>query len=589
MSKLTADQVKHIFTKYQLHYIKSLGSGQFGTVFLCQYTGTNNCIHGLITGTNYALKVMENNENNQRELKNYESINQKIAPEIKSLFTKTHLTATEGEYCILCMEYANMGDLGNFMAEIEKIRFTISKELLFSVIIIFLKQTLTALFNLHRAGIIHRDIKPDNIICHCGNSEEILFKLTDLGLSKDTNNSFMAATHCGSLLWMSPEVILSSAPFDVRCDIWALGIISYQLLTGKHPFNTRNLVELTQSVRENRVNYSPFDHLGLSGKHALQMKEVIGGCLIFDYRNRPNAEQLLGHPVFAESSFVIRLYDIQQLVPTNSPFLKNLKANLPPLPSPLPIPLAPPPPSLPTIINQLPIPSITGNALAFPPPPSLIGNIFSDVKLDINSLIPQTSPYPPITGNALAFPPPPFNPLQIPDLKASPLQIPDLKASPLPNPSDSNSQFEVLPATINEKVSKVKFPLFPSRTAKLPAKSIQSFRREELEVEGREQSEDPEMKEITINCFNCDRDFPKSLFEQHLASCLAKQEVINATAPKTNDDKKTSKITTEKDTPFMTFPNMDVLASKPKPIMKVTGGRKTAKKGCRKHRFITIQ
>ena len=95
---------------------------------------------------------------------------------------------------------------------------------------------LQAVQYIHKHGIMHRDLKPENILVH--NLEDLSdVKVIDFGLShkytlKDTGDS----NNCGTMLYMSPEVVDGKQNYTNHVDMWAVGIIMNEILTGgKHP------------------------------------------------------------------------------------------------------------------------------------------------------------------------------------------------------------------------------------------------------------------------------------------------------------------------------------------------------------------
>ncbi len=96
------------------------------------------------------------------------------------------------------------------------------------------KQMLSAIGHAHRLGIIHRDIKPNNVMI----TGDGIVKVTDFGLAKDqrNNNQTMVSSTGGTLHYMSPEQIKGLHYTDFRSDIYALGLTFYEMLTGKIPF-----------------------------------------------------------------------------------------------------------------------------------------------------------------------------------------------------------------------------------------------------------------------------------------------------------------------------------------------------------------
>ncbi|MBZ5587408.1 MAG: protein kinase [Acidobacteriia bacterium] len=102
------------------------------------------------------------------------------------------------------------------------------------------RQTLTALGFLHRKGIVHRDISPDNVMVARDDMGRPVVKLIDLGIAKvvtSTTGLTVSGTFLGKLLYASPEQFGSpGAKVDQRSDIYSLGVVLYQLFTGNHPF-----------------------------------------------------------------------------------------------------------------------------------------------------------------------------------------------------------------------------------------------------------------------------------------------------------------------------------------------------------------
>lgn len=127
-----------------------------------------------------------------------------------------------------------------------------SAELPFDKKVELLLQTLQALAYLHRRGILHRDLKPDNL--QVGNGQ---VKVLDFGLAvaRDTLRGLEFSEHlAGTMEYMAPELLLDAPPSEAS-DLYALGVIAYELFAGRHPFGAHNIGALIHDT----LNATPPD------------------------------------------------------------------------------------------------------------------------------------------------------------------------------------------------------------------------------------------------------------------------------------------------------------------------------------------
>ncbi|BES95233.1 Domain of unknown function (DUF3543) [Nesidiocoris tenuis] len=261
-------------------------------------------------------------------------------------------------HVFLVMEYCNGGDLADYLG----VKGTLSED----TIRLFLNQLAGAMKALHAKGVVHRDLKPQNILLShagprpCPQPSQIRLKIADFGFARFLQDGVMAATLCGSPMYMAPEVIMS-LQYDAKADLWSLGTIVFQCLTGKAPFQAQTPQALKMFYEKN-ANLSPKIPSGTSA----ELTDLLNGLL------RRNANERMDFPTFFSHSFLQPPKQVQKsqppsplssspapdpgfpicmtpedsddfvLVPSNLPSDKNIQdivSMSPPRPSSLPIPV----------------------------------------------------------------------------------------------------------------------------------------------------------------------------------------------------------------------------------------------------------
>src|SRR5262249_19119663 len=103
----------------------------------------------------------------------------------------------------------------------------------------------------HARGIVHRDLKPANLFVHKSHNGQTCLKVLDFGVAKvffENAQLTWANQILGTPLYMSPEQRSSSTKVDARSDIWSLGVILYQLVTGRVPFNGETPAKIGERI-----------------------------------------------------------------------------------------------------------------------------------------------------------------------------------------------------------------------------------------------------------------------------------------------------------------------------------------------------
>ena len=109
---------------------------------------------------------------------------------------------------------------------------------------------------MHKKNIAHRDIKPENILMESKDTSNTNLKITDFEFAKcyDPNEGGLTET-LGSPLYMAPEII-KKLPYDSSVDIWALGVLTYIMLSGRPPFKGRSKDEIFIEITTKNINYT---------------------------------------------------------------------------------------------------------------------------------------------------------------------------------------------------------------------------------------------------------------------------------------------------------------------------------------------
>lgn len=187
----------------------------------------------------------------------------------------------------LVMEYCNGGDLADYL----QAKGTLSED----TIAIFLRQIAGAMKALNGKGIVHRDLKPQNILLCQGSKpnpqpSEMKLKIADFGFARFLQDGVMAATLCGSPMYMAPEVIMS-LQYDAKADLWSIGTIVFQCLTGKAPFQAQTPQQLKQFY-EKHSELKPSIPSGTSA----ELRDLLLKLLKRSAKDRINFEDFFCHP-----------------------------------------------------------------------------------------------------------------------------------------------------------------------------------------------------------------------------------------------------------------------------------------------------
>jgi len=120
----------------------------------------------------------------------------------------------------------------------------------------YFKQIIYGLNYAHAFSIIHRDLKPENILIHTLNPP--LIKIADWGMAAFAPPSLQLETSCGSPHYASPEIVNGHKYEGTATDIWSCGVILFALLTGRLPFDDKNVRTLLSKVKTGKYDIPPW-------------------------------------------------------------------------------------------------------------------------------------------------------------------------------------------------------------------------------------------------------------------------------------------------------------------------------------------
>lgn len=215
-------ELKGKIGKYEI--LKKLGSGGFGTVYLAEDT---------ILKTHRALKIPHKIGSQTDNLLEESIVQTKLLdhPNIVKLLT---VDIIEGNI-IMVMEYIKGHDLENLLDRKNKLEITVALR--------YFHQILSALDFAHNLKIIHRDIRPSNLLI----DEKDNIKITDFGTSTLLSNRQFATTKIGSPPYMAPEQFEGRAV--LASDIYSAGCLFYEMITGLPPIVTANPIEIYKKAK----------------------------------------------------------------------------------------------------------------------------------------------------------------------------------------------------------------------------------------------------------------------------------------------------------------------------------------------------
>jgi len=260
-------------TDFQI--IKELGAGSFGHVYLVTHKATK---------AQYAIKAIDKRNKANQEEKPY------FRREIEVMYKIHHPNVVklyghfeDNNYCYFIMEYISKGNVYGLIPQDKK------KRLNTQVVASLMKDVISAVYYLHNMKpiIIHRDIKPENVLL----AEGLVAKLTDFGWSNYMQEDEKRTTVCGTPIYLAPEIIKEEG-HDEKVDIWCIGVLCFELITGNVPFQGSDIDTLKDNILHLKIAW-PKDI-------NIDAKNLIKKILKSDPSSRISLEEMLQHPFFTK-------------------------------------------------------------------------------------------------------------------------------------------------------------------------------------------------------------------------------------------------------------------------------------------------
>ncbi|KAL4873510.1 hypothetical protein BDV12DRAFT_79729 [Aspergillus spectabilis] len=198
-----------------------------------------------------------------------------------------YLGCERGELSIsIYLEYISGGSIGSCLRKHGKFEESVVKSLT--------RQCLEGLSYLHDKGILHRDLKADNILLDLDGT----CKISDFGISKKTDNIYgndSSNSMQGSVFWMAPEVIQSQGQgYSAKVDIWSLGCVVLEMFAGRRPWSKEEAIGAIYKLGS--LSQAPPIPEDVSMNVTPAALAFMWDCFTVDTFERPTAETLLTHP-----------------------------------------------------------------------------------------------------------------------------------------------------------------------------------------------------------------------------------------------------------------------------------------------------
>uniref|UniRef100_A0A8C4NME0 non-specific serine/threonine protein kinase n=1 Tax=Eptatretus burgeri TaxID=7764 RepID=A0A8C4NME0_EPTBU len=231
--------------KHRYEFLETLGKGTYGKVKKALERSTGRMV-AVKTIRKDKVKDEADMVHVRREIEITSSL---IHPHIISIYE----VFENQDKIVIVMEYASQGELYDYVSERRKLPESEARR--------FFRQMVSALHHCHKNGVVHRDLKLENVLL----DSDCNVKIADFGLSSVFRRGSFLQTFCGSPLYASPEIVNGRPYQGPEVDSWALGVLLYTLVYGTMPFDGRDYKTLVRQISHGEYHEpsQPSDACGL--------------------------------------------------------------------------------------------------------------------------------------------------------------------------------------------------------------------------------------------------------------------------------------------------------------------------------------
>ncbi|CAI6006745.1 unnamed protein product [Closterium sp. NIES-64] len=268
-----------IAEQFEVRRHEVVAMGEFSVVRVCREVET---------GVMLACKTIEKDSihsaEEARDLRREVEMMERVAGHCNVV--RLHAVFEDHENIHLVMELCRGGGLFDYMRTNGPLTERAAASICF--------QLLSALDHCHACGVLHRDVKPENVLLARAEGDFGSIKLIDFGIAAEHQPGVRSSTLCGTPLYLAPETL--DGVWSPQADVWAAGVVSYAALCGVPPFWAETNEGIFRAIRSEPLRFASAAWVGVSEA----AKDLVRAMLDKNPHRRITAQQAIGHRWFQE-------------------------------------------------------------------------------------------------------------------------------------------------------------------------------------------------------------------------------------------------------------------------------------------------